>query len=88
MSSSRSNWSGGNAPAPADAPAERWRLRLYRWRRLAAGLLVLVGGAIVFRGVERGILGDAGWQGFLVSAVVGGLIMALGIARWRFLGLR
>jgi hypothetical protein len=55
-----------------------------RWRRIAAVLMMLVGAAIMLRGACYALGRDEGWRPLLVSVVLGGLIFALGIARWRY----
>ncbi len=54
------------------------------WRRIAALLLIFVGTLIFVRGSHYPIAHGLGWQGVLVSSVVGALVIALGIARWRY----
>ncbi len=53
-------------------------------RKLAAAALILLGVAMVARGAAWSIREGLGWQGVVQSLVVGGLVFALGIARWRF----
>ena len=57
-----------------------------RWRRAAAGLLILTGCALIVRGGDHALRGGGGWQALLTSLVIGGLIIALGAARLRFWG--
>jgi hypothetical protein len=58
--------------------------RLGHWRRISAALLMIVGLAMLVRGLNHTILRGLGWQGFLESGIVGGLVFALGLARWRY----
>ena len=56
-----------------------------RWRRTAAMLLILTGVVIMLRGTDYA-LRSGGWRALLTSVVIGGLVIALGVARlnyWR-----
>jgi hypothetical protein len=55
-----------------------------RIRELAAALLILLGIFMVARGIGWSVRQGLGWQGFVQSVVVGGLVFALGVARWRY----
>jgi len=56
-----------------------------RVRQGMALLLVFVGGSILVRGVQQSYAQQLGWQGILASLLIGTLVIALGIARWRYL---
>jgi hypothetical protein len=56
-----------------------------RFRHVTAALLMLVGLAMLVRGFGFSIRSGVGWQGFVQSGVIGALVFALGLARWRFL---
>jgi hypothetical protein len=56
-----------------------------RFRQLTAALLMLVGLAMLVRGIDFSVRNGVGWQGFVQSGVIGALVFALGLARWRFL---
>jgi len=54
------------------------------WRRIASLLLVFVGAFMLVRGSYYAVAHGLGWQGIFVSSVIGALVIALGIARWRY----
>jgi len=56
-----------------------------RFRQITAALLMLVGLAMLVRGIDFSVRNGVGWQGFVQSGVIGALVFALGLARWRFL---
>lgn len=56
-----------------------------RFRQLTAALLMLLGLAMLIRGIGFSVRGGVGWQGVVQSGVIGALVFALGLARWRFL---
>ena len=53
-------------------------------RQLMAVLLVLIGGSIVGRGIHYAATHDLGWRATITPLVIGSLIIALGVARWRY----
>ena len=54
------------------------------YREAVAVLLMLAGIAILVRGVHYSLTESPGWQNLLLSAAVGALVFALGLARWRY----
>jgi hypothetical protein len=48
-------------------------------------LLMILGAAMLVRGVENSMRRGLGWQGLMMSLVLGVLVFALGFARWRYL---
>jgi hypothetical protein len=60
-------------------------MSFYRFREVTAILLVIVGLAMLMRGLEYTVRRGLGWQGLVQSGVIGVLVVALGIARWRYL---
>ncbi len=57
---------------------------MQHWRQVQALLLILVGALVLVRGAYYALKHNLGWQGFVTAAVIGSLVIALGIARWRF----
>ena len=55
------------------------------FRQTTAALLMLAGIAMLLRGIYYSVRHGLGWRGILMSGVVGALVFALGMARWRFL---
>ncbi|MFA0734634.1 MAG: hypothetical protein OGMRLDGQ_001134 [Candidatus Fervidibacter sp.] len=53
-------------------------------RQLMAVLLVLIGGSVVGRGIHYAATHDLGWHAIITPLVIGSLVIALGIARWRY----
>jgi hypothetical protein len=51
---------------------------------MAAGMLVLLGAAMLLRGVSYALQAGLGWQGMLQAAFVAALVIGLGVARWRY----
>lgn len=56
-----------------------------RFRQTTALLLMIVGAAMLARGVENALRRGLGWQAIMISLVLGSLVFALGFARWRYL---
>ncbi len=57
---------------------------MHRLREVSAFLLMVVGVAMFARGVHHSLLAGMGWQGLVQSAVMGALVFALGLYRWRY----
>ncbi|MFN3422956.1 MAG: hypothetical protein ACK40X_14680 [Armatimonadota bacterium] len=57
---------------------------MQHWRQVQALLLIIVGALMLVRGAYYALERNLGWQGFVTAAVIGSLVIALGIARWRF----
>ena len=58
---------------------------MFGYRSVAALLLIVVGAVMIFRGVAYSLLGGGpGWKGALLAAFIGSLVIALGVARWRY----
>ncbi|GBC98869.1 hypothetical protein HRbin17_01386 [bacterium HR17] len=55
-----------------------------QWRQLAAFLLILVGALMVARGIHYALAQGLGWQAMVTASVMGILVIALGVARWRY----
>ncbi len=58
---------------------------LIQIRKMMAVILMILGGAMLIRGILFTIKAGLGWQGIVPSLVVGTLVCALGFARWRYL---
>ncbi len=56
-----------------------------RFRQTTAILLMFAGTAMLLRGAYYSIRHRMGWQGLLTSGIMGALVFALGLSRWRFL---
>lgn len=48
-------------------------------------LLMILGVAMLVRGVENSVARGLGFQGIMMSLVLGALVFSLGFARWRYL---
>jgi hypothetical protein len=57
---------------------------MHKYRKIVAALLMILGIAILMRGVHYSLTESPGWQNLLLSTVVGALVFALGLARWRY----
>jgi hypothetical protein len=58
---------------------------LNNFRQMMSILLMILGAAMLVRGVENSIRRGLGWQGLMLSLILGILVFALGLARWRYL---
>jgi hypothetical protein len=58
---------------------------LVNYRQAAAALLMVLGIAMSLRGIHHSLAAGLGWSNLLLSAVLGALVFALGLARWRYL---
>jgi hypothetical protein len=47
-------------------------------------LLVIVGISVMVRGVHHALAHSLGWHAIITPLVIGSLVIALGIARWRY----
>ncbi len=56
-----------------------------RFRVFMAILLMIMGAAMLARGLEYAVRRGLGWQGIIQAFVAGGLVFALGFTRWRYL---
>ena len=56
-----------------------------RLRKLMAILLMVMGGAMLARGLGYTVRQGLGWQGIIQAVIVGVLVFALGYTRWRYL---
>jgi hypothetical protein len=56
-----------------------------RFRTCMAILLMIMGTAMLARGLEYAIRHGLGWQGVIQASVAGALVFALGFSRWRYL---
>ncbi len=56
-----------------------------RFRKTMAIFLMIVGVAMLGRGLEYTIRHGLGWQGILQALIAGALVFALGFTRWRYL---
>jgi hypothetical protein len=54
------------------------------WRQGMALLLVIVGISVMVRGVHHALAHSLGWHAIIMPLVIGSLVIALGIARWRY----
>jgi hypothetical protein len=50
-----------------------------------AVILMVLGGAMLVRGLVYTVRAGLGWQGMIQALVVGSLVFALGFFRWRYL---
>jgi hypothetical protein len=57
---------------------------MHRYRKIVAALLMILGIAMLMRGIYYSLRRGLGWQNLLFSAVVGTLVFALGLTRWRY----
>jgi hypothetical protein len=46
---------------------------------------MILGAAMLIRGVENAVDRGLGWQGIMMSLVLGALVFFLGLTRWRYL---
>ena len=58
---------------------------LVNYRQAAAALLMVLGIAMSLRGIHYSLAAGLGWSHLLLSVVLGALVFALGLARWRYL---
>jgi hypothetical protein len=56
-----------------------------QFRKAMAIILMIVGIAMLVRGLMFAMKAELGWQGIIPTLVVGTLVFALGFARWRYL---
>jgi len=56
-----------------------------RFRQTMAVILMVLGGAMLVRGLIYTVRAGLGWQGMIQALVVGSLVFALGFFRWRYL---
>jgi len=56
-----------------------------RFRQTMAVILMVLGGAMLVRGLVYAVRAGLGWQGMIQALVVGSLVFALGFFRWRYL---
>jgi hypothetical protein len=57
----------------------------YRFRELMSILLMVLGIAMLARGLEYIIRNGLGWQSMIQALIAGVLVFALGFTRWRYL---
>jgi len=56
-----------------------------RLRKIMAAILMVLGAAMLVRGLQYTIQKGLGWQGTIQVLIVGALVFALGFTRWRYL---
>ena len=56
-----------------------------RIRKFMAILLMVMGAAMLARGLGYTVRQGLGWQGIIQALIVGVLVIALGYTRWRYL---
>ncbi len=56
-----------------------------RFRVISSLILMILGVAMLARGLEYTIRQGLGWQGILQASIAGALVFALGFTRWRYL---
>ena len=56
-----------------------------RFRKIMAAILMVLGAAMLVRGLQYTIQKGLGWQGTIQVLIVGALVFALGFTRWRYL---
>jgi len=61
---------------------------LQRFRQILSIILMVLGIVMLIRGIENSMQRGLGWQGTLMSSVLGLLVFALGFTRWRYLSRR
>jgi hypothetical protein len=59
-----------------------------RFRKFMSVLIMIMGAAMLVRGLQYTIQRELGWQGFVQASIVGVLVFALGFSRWRYLSQR
>jgi hypothetical protein len=59
-----------------------------RFRQILSIILMGLGIVMLIRGIENSMQRGLGWQGILMSSVLGLLVFALGFTRWRYLSRR
>jgi hypothetical protein len=59
-----------------------------QFRKFMAMVLMVMGVAMLARGLEYTIRRGLGWQGMIQALIVGALVFALGFTRWRYLSQR
>lgn len=58
---------------------------MHGYRKVLSLLLMLVGMAMIVRGVVYSFLRNGpGWKGAAQAVLIGALVIALGFARWRY----
>lgn len=57
---------------------------LRTFRQFTAMSLVVIGALVVVRGVYYAVTNNMGWHAIITPLVIGSLVIALGIARWRY----
>ncbi|MFA0748992.1 hypothetical protein [Fervidibacter sp.] len=57
---------------------------LRTFRQFTAMSLVVIGALVVVRGVYYAVANNMGWHAIITPLVIGSLVIALGIARWRY----
>jgi hypothetical protein len=61
---------------------------MQRIRQALSCILMVLGIVMLIRGIENSMHRGLGWQGTLMSSVLGLLVFALGLTRWRYLSRR
>jgi hypothetical protein len=56
-----------------------------RFRKIMAAILMVLGAAMLVRGLQYTMRQGLGWQGTIQALIVGALVFALGFTRWRYL---
>jgi len=56
-----------------------------RFRIISSIILMILGVAMLARGLEYTVRQGLGWQGILQASIAGALVFALGFTRWRYL---
>jgi membrane protein YdbS with pleckstrin-like domain len=57
---------------------------LRTFRQFTAMSLVVIGALVVVRGVYYAVAHNMGWHAIITPLVIGSLVIALVIARWRY----
>jgi membrane protein YdbS with pleckstrin-like domain len=57
---------------------------LRTFRQFTAMSLVVIGALVVVRGVYYAVTHNMGWHAIIMPLVIGSLVIALGITRWRY----
>jgi hypothetical protein len=63
-------------------------MKMMQFRKIMAVILMVLGAAMLARGVVFALSSGLGLQGMIQALVVGALVFALGFTRWRYLSQR
>ncbi len=58
---------------------------MQRFRQIISLILMILGILMLIRGIQDSMHRGLGWQGAMMSSVLGLLVFVLGFTRWRYL---